>query len=138
MSGKGEIQPTGRGEIHTRYARTFRLTQATIDGLLSVAEVRSMNATAALEACIAEAVKKLSDRERLKLALLAAHCWRAGTLPPDRFRELLDMIAGDGDATAVTLRDERRALLPLVKANAQAAISTSTPTPAKVRMEVNA
>jgi hypothetical protein len=124
----------------TRYARTFRLTQATIDGLLSVAELRGLNATAALEACIAQAEAALRERERLKLSILAAHCWRAGTLLPHRFSELLDMIAGDagdaGDATAMALRDERRALMPLakVKANAKAAIST----PVKVTLEVNA
>jgi hypothetical protein len=95
-----------------RYARTFRLTQMAIDGLLDVADVRGLNATAALEACIAQADAALIERERLKLTILAAHCWRAGTLPPHRFRELLDMIAGD--ATAAALRDERRALIPLV------------------------
>jgi hypothetical protein len=125
MTGTPEIRTNGKGEIHPlggashRFARTFRLRQATIDGLLTLADFAGSDATAALEACIVQAAARLNNRERLKLSILAAHCWRAGAISPDRFRELLDMIAGD--ATAVALRDERRAMIPLASPKALAA-----------------
>jgi hypothetical protein len=108
----------GRQEVkymsEIRFARTFRLTQMAIDGLLDVADVRRLNLTAALELAIAQADAALIERERLKLTILAAHCWRAGALPPHRFRELLDMVADAGGATATALRDERRALMSMM------------------------
>jgi hypothetical protein len=135
---QGEIQPNGTAsQAHAgpnRFARTFRLRQTTIDGLLTLADFAGTDATAALEACIVQAAARLNNRERLKLSILAAHCWRAGAISPDRFRELLDMIAGN--ATAVALRDERRALMPLAKVNVDAKAAISTPT--KVTLEVNA
>jgi hypothetical protein len=100
-----------KGEIH-RFPRTFRLRQSTIDGLLTLAEFAKIDATAALEMAIAAAAAKLYDRERVKLTILAAHCWRAGVIAPERFRELLDFMH---TATAQEMRDERRAILGLLR-----------------------
>lgn len=109
MTRTHEICGAGKGEI--RFARTFRLTQAAIDGMLSIADMNGLNATAALELAIAQADAAPRERERHKLAILASHTWRAGTLSDDDFRGVLDMIA-DG-APANTLRHARRALIPL-------------------------
>lgn len=108
MNTQGEIHTNSRGEIQ-RFARTFRLTQSAIDGLLDVAEMTDTNATAALEYAIAQAAQKVQERERRKLSLLAIHCHRNRTLPPDNFRVILDILCSD--APASQLRNTRRALM---------------------------